>query len=171
VLNRYDPGENDPIYDRMFVSKYHARPKTVELLHEDMLLQCFAYGCQILIESKMDGGMRKFFTDSNCEAFLMRLPDKENYGVDPNADNKVLLVHSWEAYIMKEGKEGKLIYADVIDDTYDGLIKFNVNETELSNQVMGLGWTLVAAYYRKVDFRKKVELVELSEYFRMRSVG
>lgn len=164
VINRYDPSENDPIYNNMIISKYHARPKMVELLHMDMALMCFAYGCQILIESKMDGGMRKFFIDNNMEDFLIRMPDKENYGIDPNSDNKVLLVNCWESYILKEGREGKLIYADVIDSDPDGLLKFDVNETEVSDQVMGLGWLLVANYYKKVNF-KKVEPLSVESFF------
>jgi hypothetical protein len=166
VMNRYTTEEGyQEFFNNMIVDKYHARPKMVELLHMDMALMCFAYGCQILIENKMDGGMRKFFIDNNMEAFLIRMPDKENYGIDPNSDNKVLLVNCWESYILKEGKEGKLIYADVIDDKYDGLIKFDVTDTEVSNQVMGLGWLLVANFYKKVNFRKKVEIQNVSDFF------
>lgn len=164
VLNRYDPEENDPIYNNMIVDKYHARPRMVELLHMDMALMCFAYGCQILIENKMDGGMRKFFIDNNMEDFLIRMPDKENYGIDPNPDNKTLLVNCWESYILTEGKKGKIIYADVIDDEYDGLLKFDVTETEVSNQVMGLGWLLVANFYKKVNFKKTASL-SIEDFF------
>lgn len=165
VMNRYDPEINDPYYNNFIVSKYHARPKMVELLHMDMALMCFAYGCQILIENKMDGGMRKFFIDNNMEDFLIRMPDKENYGIDPNSDNKVLLVNCWESYILKEGKEGKLIYPDVIDDEYDGLLKFDVTDTEVSNQVMGLGWLLVANFYKKVNFSKKIVKPNMQDFF------
>jgi hypothetical protein len=171
VMNRYDRDGQDEYFNNMIVTKYHWRPKMVELLHMDMALMCFAYGCQILIESKMDGGMRKFFIDNNMEDFLIRMDGKENYGIDPNADNKVLLVNCWESYILKEGKEGKLIYADVIDDEYDGLLKFDVNETEVSNQVMGLGWLLVANFYKRVNFKKKEDTTDIGNYFRMRKVS
>ena len=164
VLNRYDPDVNDPFYNNLIVSKYHARPKMVELLHMDMALMCFAYGCQILIENKMDGGMRKFFIDNNMGDFLIYMPGKDNAGIDPNSDNKVLLVNCWESYILKEGREGKLIYADVIDDDHDGLLKFDVTDTEVSNQVMGLGWLLVANFYKKINFSKKVKYA-LTDYF------
>lgn len=159
VMNRYTTEEGDQFYNEMIVDKYHARPKMVELFHMDMALMCFAYGCQILVENKMDGGMRKFFQDNNMGDFLIYMPEKENAGIDPNADNKVLLVNCWESYILKQGKEGKLIYADVIngesDRDPDGLVKFDVNDTEVSNQVMGLGWLLVANFYKKVNFKKK----------------
>lgn len=170
VMNRYTTDEQDSFYDTMIINKYHARPKMVELLHMDMALMCFAHGCQILIESKMDGGMRKFFIDNNMEDFLIYMPDKENAGIDPNPDNKVLLVNCWESYILKQGKEGKLIYADVIDGESerdpDGLIKFDVNDTEVSNQVMGLGWVLVANFYKRVNFKKKAEPEDIGKYFR-----
>jgi hypothetical protein len=149
----------------MFVSKYHARPKMVELFHMDMVLQCFAYGGQMLIEAKMDGGLRKFFVDNYCEAFLIRLPDKSNYGVDPNADNKALMVNLWEQYILTHGKEGKIIYPELIDDKYDGLIKFNVNETEVSDLVMGGGWTLFADYYKRANFKKPEAKFKLTDFF------
>lgn len=164
VINRYTTENNDDYFNNFIVDKYHARPKMVELLHMDMALMCFAYGCQILIENKMDGGMRKFFIDNNMEDFLIRMPDKENYGIDPNSDNKVLLVNCWESYILREGKQGKLVYADVIDDEYDGLLKFDVTNTEVSNQVMGLGWLLVANFYKKVNFKKK-EAYNIFDYF------
>jgi hypothetical protein len=165
VLNRYDIGINDPVYNMMFVSKYHARPKMVELFHMDMVLQCFAYGGQMLIEAKMDGGLRKFFVDNYCEAFLIRLPEKSNYGVDPNADNKALMVNLWEQYILTHGKEGKIIYPELIDDKYDGLIKFNVNETEVSDLVMGGGWTLFADYYKRANFKKPEAKFKLTDFF------
>jgi hypothetical protein len=165
VLNRYDTGINDPVYNMMFVSKYHARPKMVELFHMDMVLQCFAYGGQMLIEAKMDGGLRKFFVDNYCEAFLIRLPDKSNYGVDPNSDNKALMVNLWEQYILTHGKEGKIIYPELIDDKYDGLIKFNVNETEVSDLVMGGGWTLFADYYKRANFKKPETKFKLTDFF------
>lgn len=164
VMNRFTTEETDMYWNNFIVDKYHARPKMVELLHMDMALMCFAYGCQILIENKMDGGMRKFFNDNNMGDFLIYMPDKDNAGIDPNSDNKVLLVNCWESYILKEGKQGKLIYADVIDDEHDGLLKFDVNETEVSNQVMGLGWLLVANFYKRVNFKKKTDY-NIEDYF------
>ena len=165
VMNRYTTEENDMYFNNLIVTKYYFRPRMVELLHMDMALMCFAYGCQILIENKMDGGMRKFFQDNNMGDFLIYMPDKENAGIDPNADNKVLLVNCWESYILKEGREGKLVYPDVIDDDFDGLLKFDVNETEKSDQVMGLGWLLVANFYKRVNFKKKVVQLNMSDYF------
>jgi hypothetical protein len=168
VMNRYDKGDNDPIFDRMLVSKYHARPKMVELFHMDMALQCFAYGGQLLVEAKMDGGLRKFFIDNYLEMFLMKLPNKDTYGVDPNADNKALMVNLWEQYILTSGKDGKIIYPNLIDDKYDGLLKFNVNDTEVSDLVMGGGWTLFADYYKKVNLKKVENKTKLSDYFAMK---
>lgn len=91
------------------------------------------------------------------------LPDKDNYGIDPNQDNKVLLVHNWESYIEKEGREGKLIYPTVIHQ----LGQFNVNNTEKSDEVMGLGWTLVADYYSSFKPKlKKEEYIDIRTIFR-----
>lgn len=165
VMNRYTTEENDMYFNNLIVTKYYFRPRMVELLHMDMALMCFAYGCQILVENKMDGGMRKFFQDNNMGDFLIYMPGKDNAGIDPNADNKVLLVNCWESYILKEGREGKLVYPDVIDDDFDGLLKFDVNETEKSDQVMGLGWILVANFYKKVNFKKKIVQLNASDYF------
>lgn len=171
VLNRQENGNNDDIYHKMFVSKYHFRQPIAKLFHMDMALQCFHFGCQFLPEAKMDGGLRKFFIDNGLEAFLIYLPGKENAGIDPNQDNKVLLVNCWEEWIITHGKLGKMIYPDVIDDDKDGLLKFNVNNTEVSNQVMGLGWTLVADYFKNANFRKKVEKTDLSNWFKKHKVA
>ncbi len=168
VLNRYDEGTNDPFYNRIFTAKYHWRQPMAKLFHMDMALQCFAYGCQLLVEAKMDGGLRKFFIDNGLEAFLIYLPGKENAGIDPNQDNKVLLLNCWEEWIITHGKAGKMIYPDVIDDDKDGLLKFNINNTEVSNQVMGLGWTLVADFFKKANFRK-AEVWKVDDYFPRRT--
>jgi hypothetical protein len=170
ILNRYDTEMGDDFYNMLFVSKYHARPPMAKLLHMDMILQCFAYGCQILVEAKMDGGMRDYFIDNNCEPFLIRIGDKANYGIDPNSDNKVLLVNVWEQYILTHGRAGKLIYPDVIDDKKDGLIKFDINFTEHSNQIMGMGWALVADYYKKANF-KRLPKRNISDWFSKKKVA
>lgn len=166
VLNRYEEGTNDEFYNMMFVCKYHYRPAMAKLYHMDLALMCFAYGCQILVEAKMDGGLRKFFIDNGLKKFLIYLPGKENAGIDPNQDNKVLLLNCWEEWIITHGKAGKMIYPDVIDDNKDGLLKFNINNTEVSNQVMGLGWTLVANFFKKGNFRKPVTTL-ITDYFPM----
>jgi len=165
VLNRFEDGTNDIFFDKIFPAKYHYRPKMAKLFHMDMVLQCFHFGCQILVEAKMDGGLRKYFEDNGLAAFLIYLPDKTNAGIDPNQDNKVLLLNCWEEWIITHGKEGKMIYPDVIDDEKDGLLKFNVNETEVSNQVMGLGWTLVADFFKRANFRKKEKPSNVSDWF------
>jgi hypothetical protein len=168
VLNRFENGDNDPIFNRMFVLKYLARPPVAEKFHMDMILQCFAMGCMILIESKMDGGLRDTFINNGLGGFLVFLPGRANAGVDPNPDNKTLLLNSWEHYILTEGKQGKMIYASVIDDEQkqgDGLIDFDIQETEPSDEVMGDGWTLVHDYFMKSNIRKKAEQQEISNYF------
>lgn len=162
VLNRFEEGTNDTFFDKMFICKYYARPSIAKLFHMDMVLQCFAYGCQILIEAKMDGGLRDFFIDNKCHPFMIKLPDKLNYGIDPNADNKVLLVNLWEDYILTHGKQGKLIYPTVIQQ----LSSFDVSHTEVSDECMGLGWSLVADYYKKANFKKQAKTVPISNYFK-----
>jgi len=171
VINRYDGGENDEIYDKMIVSVYCARPPMAKLFHNDLVLQCFAYGCQILIEAKQDGGARQYFIDNNCEAFLMRLQGKSNYGIDPNADNKALMVNLWEQYILTQGKAGKIIYPNIIDSKFDGLLKFNVNETEVSDLVMAVGWGLVADYYKKLPKKVQYTGASLLDFFPKRKAS
>lgn len=162
VLNRFEKGTNDAIYNRMFVSLYHARPKMVELFHMDMALQCFAFGTQILIEAKGEGGIRKFFQDNGLDSFLIYLDGKANAGIDPNADNKVLLVNNWESYIEREGREGKLIYPQAIEQ----LIMFDINYSEPSDICMGMGWTLVADYYSSYKPKKGDNSVKIYDYFK-----
>lgn len=170
TLCRAEVGSDQEYYNRMFVCKYHARPQIAKLYHMDMVLQCFYFGCKFLVEAKMDGGLRKYFIDNGLEKLLIYLPGKQTAGIDPNQDNKVILINCWEEWINTEGKNGKMIYPDVIDDEKDGLLKFNVNNTEASNQVMGLGWTLVADYFMKANFRKTVKQMNVMEIFPMRKV-
>lgn len=163
VLNRYEKGNNNEMYNKMIVSRYYARPLMASLFHMDMALQCFAFGCELLVEAKMDGGLRKFFIDNGLHAFLIYLPGKENAGIDPNQDNKVLLVNIWEEYINTEGRAGKIIYPSVIHQ----LGGFNVNETEKSDEVMGIGWTLVADYFKRANFKEKAPVLKVNDFFRM----
>ena len=162
ILNRFENGSNDMIYNRMFVLLYHARPKTVELFHMDMALQCFAFGTQLLVEAKGEGGLRKFFIDNGLNLFLIYLDGKANAGIDPNSDNKVLLVNNWEAYIEKEGREGKLIYANAIEQ----LIQFDINDTEIYDIGMGMGWTLVADYYSSYKPKIVDNSIKVYDYFK-----
>jgi len=162
VLNRAENGTNDEIYDKMFVLKYLYRPATAAMFHMDMALQCFAFGCRLLPEAKMDGGLRKFFIDNWLEPFLIRLPDKSNYGIDPNEDNKTIMINIWEQYILTEGRKGKLIYPSLIDQ----LMRFDRHNTEKFDEVMGCGWTLVADYYNKANFRKKTDSIDITHYFK-----
>lgn len=166
TLNRYESGENNMYFNRMFILKYLKRPLMAKLFHMDLALHCFATGSKVLIESKMDGGCRKFFMDNGLEPFLIRLPDKENYGIDPNQDNKVLLLNLWETYLYTEGREGKLIYPSVIKQ----LSSFDINETEISDEVMGLGWTLVADFFNKANFRTKADAISLLDFFPKRAI-
>jgi hypothetical protein len=171
VLNRFENGDNAPIFNRMFVLVYHARPPMAEMLHMDMALQCFAMGCMILIEGKQDGGLRDYFMNKGLGGFLVFLPGRANAGVDPNPDNKTLLLNAWEHYILTEGRQGKLIYKAIIDDEHkegDGLIDFDIQETEPSDLVMGGGWTLVHDYFMKSNVRQKAAPKELTEYFSVR---
>lgn len=162
ILNRFENGSNDMIYNRMFVLLYHARPKTVELFHMDMALQCFAFGTQLLVEAKGEGGLRKFFIDNGLNLFLIYLDGKANAGIDPNSDNKVLLVNNWEAYIEKEGREGKLIYANAIEQ----LIQFDINYSEPSDICMGMGWALVADYYSSYKPKIVDNSIKVYDYFK-----
>lgn len=162
ILNRFENGSNDMIYNRMFVLLYHARPKTVELFHMDMALQCFAFGTQLLVEAKGEGGLRKFFIDNGLNLFLIYLDGKANAGIDPNSDNKVLLVNNWEAYIEKEGREGKLIYANAIEQ----LIQFDINYSEPSDICMGMGWALVGDYYSSYKPKTVDNSIKVYDYFK-----
>ncbi len=161
VLNRYEREEGAEVYNKMIVLKYHARPATASMFHMDMALQSFAMGCQMLIEAKMDGGLRKYFIDNGLNAFMVYLPGKDNAGIDPNQDNKVLLVNLWEEYILTEGKEGKLPYPDVLHQ----LGQFDIHNTEPSDLVMGLGWMLVADFFKRANFKKKEKATNLNDWF------
>jgi hypothetical protein len=101
---------------------------------------------------------------------MIKLPDKENYGIDPNSDNKALMVNLWEQYILTHGKEGKIIYPDLIDSKYDGLLKFDVNASEVSDLVMGGGWGLVADYFKRANF-KKISKVKITDIFPQRKTA
>ena len=67
-----------------------------------------------------------------------------------------------------------MIYPSIIDnpeeDKGDGLLKFDVNNTEVSDEVMGNGWTLVADYYKKAIFRPKMTGNSMQDFFGKRPI-
>jgi hypothetical protein len=59
----------------------------------------------------------------------------------------------------------------LIDDKYDGLLKFNVNETEVSDLVMGGGWTLVADYFKRAIFKKSEDRIKITDFFKQTKIA
>jgi hypothetical protein len=68
-------------------------------------------------------------------------------------------------------KKVKIIYPNLIDDKYDGLLKFNVNETEVSDLVMGGGWTLFADYYKRAIFKKSEDRIKITDFFKQTKIA
>ena len=57
-----------------FVCEYVARPPKAEMFYEDMIKQCFYYGCQILVENNKIGVI-KYFQTRGYSNYLMDRPE------------------------------------------------------------------------------------------------
>lgn len=72
VRRKFDPME--PHNSKLFACQYIARPQKVEHFYEDMLMQCFFYGTDILSENNKIG-LINYFKTKGMDRFLMARPE------------------------------------------------------------------------------------------------
>ncbi len=166
VYNRHDNSVMSKTFDKSFIWQYHARPNTTSLQNEDMIKQCFFFGCQLLIENNREGGIRNDFKNFGCEAFMMKLDQYPDYGIPSSESNKSLGVNLLEQHIEREGRDNKIYFSELIYD----LIRFNVNETEKSNLSMAAMWTLVASYYKQYNIKTDTKAIQIGDFFKKKKI-
>jgi hypothetical protein len=137
VLKRHNPFDNS-IYNKCFVSRYHYRPATTSMLYEDMIMQCFYFGCKLIFETNKAGSLKTYFTRRGYQNFLIYIPGYKEPGIPSTADNKQVMSELTEAYI--EEHIDNVFFPDLIDSW----LKFDIKETEREDDTMAAGWTLVA---------------------------
>ena len=176
TFRKFDP--LNPYQTGTFVTEYVNRPKTADIMFEDMLMQAIFYGHEILIENNKIGAIN-FFKRNGYENYLMRRPEEtqtvnsrkmlDDYGIPMSgAEARQALIYATESYIInsvglteEENKEpvmGKC-YFNTLLNTW---LNYDVDDdwTEHDSMV-GAGLALLGA--RKYVFKKITR--ERAEFF------
>lgn len=140
VKRRMNPAGEDNT-SRKYIVKYHARPPMAEMVYEDLIMQCFFFGCQILCESNKPGVLN-YFIRRGYANFLVHIPGYKEPGIPSTADNKREASLMLESYI-----EQNIDKMDFIMQIVQ-LLKFDIKKTEKFDLVMAMLWTEYADNYR-----------------------
>ncbi len=181
TFRKFDP--LNPYETGTFVSEYVNRPKTSDIMFEDMLMQVIFYGHEILIENNKIGAIN-FFKRHGYENYLMRRPEEtqtassrktvDDYGIPMSgSEARQSLIYATESYIInsvglieEEGKEpimGKCYFNTLLGnwqnyDVDDDWTKYD--------SMVGAGLALLAS--RKYIAKKKtIKKINFFPQYRM----
>jgi len=157
----FDPSRpNDPFNDSLVV-RYRFRAATTGLSNEDILKLVWILGCQVLFERNVDH-WKAFFIEQGCEAFLMKLPGEDEYGVHSDGHGNMLqaICNHLEDYV--ENSYKKLWFKETVEE----YLEFDVGNTTKSDETIASGITRLAMI--KKSYRQPVEKgKDISDYFKM----
>ena len=158
VLKRNNPMEGG-LFNKAFVCLYFARPDFAAIMYEDMIKQCFYFGCGLLYESQKPG-VKRYFEERGYLDFLIRLPGYKDPGIPSTQDNKRTLAEQTEEYISNH--IDKVYFSKLIKQWLD----FRLDKTQMYDIAMAAGWTLVADMELIHETRKTEEATEeVGDYF------
>jgi hypothetical protein len=165
VYRKFNSFKTDDPYNEAFICKYKYRAATTAVQYEDLLKTAWYYGCQILFERNVDN-WRHYFKEADCEAFLMRLPGEDDYGVYSDGKKYIhqLLCDYTEAYIDEHIE--KVFFKDLIREW----LEFDIDKTTAYDLAMAAGYTLIAAR-EKLYKRTVASTREIGDYFRIYKAG
>lgn len=146
-----------------YVSKYKARPATAALMYEDMIKQCFYFGCSILAESNKPG-ILNYFRDRGYGAFLMHLPGYKEPGIPSTPENKQTASELVEAMI--EMNCEKVFFIDLIEDW----LEFDIAKTQKYDLAMASLWCEIACA-NKLYRQEQSKVVEIDTLFKRYKIG
>lgn len=159
VKRRMNPLGEDGT-SRKYICKYHFRPPIPEMVYEDLIMQCFFFGCGILCESNKPGVLR-YFLRRGYDAFLIRIPGYKEPGIPSTQENKREASLMVEAYI-----EQNILKMDFRDQIYQ-LLRFDITKTTKWDLAMATLWTEYADNYRYFEVEaKEEELIEANQFIR-----
>jgi len=174
VRLKYDP--INPYNSKMFVAQYVARPPKPEMFYEDMVMQSFFYGCEILCETNKIG-IVNYFRMRGYEKYLMKRPEpthtphsKKNqreYGIPMTGeDARNALVGAVETeiydnvgYLEEEDKYATCYFDELLLDW----AKFDVNNWTPYDCTVASGLALLA---ERKYIKEKKETFAPMEFFK-----
>jgi hypothetical protein len=141
-----------------YVCRYKARPLTADLFYEDMIKQCFYFGCEILAENNKQG-ILKYFRQRGYGAFLMHLHGYKEPGIPSTPENKQTASELLEYLI--ENHCHRIVFPDVLKDW----LGFDIKKTQKWDLAMATLWTEIACA-KPVKRRDNEKTKEVTKYFR-----
>lgn len=142
-----------------YICQYKDRQPTAALFYEDMIMQCFFFGCRMLFETQKIG-IKNYFRNRGYAAFLMVLPGEQEPGIASSPNSKQDAAYFVEAVI--EDHITKIVFIDLIEDW----LKFNIKKTQPFDLGMASLWTEVAANNKLYSVKPNNNVVEISSIFR-----
>jgi hypothetical protein len=161
VGKMYDAANPNDQWGDMAVCRYRHRAATTALANEDMLMQCWYFGCQLLPESNVDH-WKAHFVSAGCQSFLMILPGETEPGIYSDGHGGMLqsICDYIEDYV--ENFYKKILFIGTIDD----LLEFDVGDTTKSDETIAFGILRIAM--KRKTYRKPSEAGhEVTDYFKM----
>ena len=173
VRYKFDP--MNPDNSKIFASQYIARPPKPEMFYEDMIMQSFFYGTDILPENNKIG-IVNYFRMRGYEKFLMARPEPTHTthskrqtepGIPMTGDDaRNALISAIETeiydnvgYIEEEDRFAKCYFSELLMDW----AKFDVNNWTPHDCTVASGLTLLA---EKKYIRQKKEVTTDVPFFR-----
>lgn len=153
VKKKFSSVTDDPHSDA-FIVEYVHRPPTAAQFYEDVLKTAWYYGTDFLFEDQKQG-IKRYFEDANCIAFLAALPGSDKVGISSSPKSKQEMSEYTENYIYESIK--KVVFPQLIEDW----LNFDIRNTEKYDSAMAAGWTLV---HDAVILKKGKPEAEANEY-------
>ena len=171
---KFDP--MSPYDSKIFVYQYIGRPPKPEMFYEDMIMQSFFYGCEILCETNKIGVVN-YFRMRGYEKYLMKRPEpthtphsKKNqreYGIPmtgEDARNALIGAIESEIYDNVGYLESEDTYANCyFDELLLDWAKFDINNWTPYDCTVASGLALLAE--RKYVLKQKSVTTDL-EFFK-----
>ena len=148
VLKKFDP--YNEAESMKFVTEYINRPEGPDIVYEDMIKQCFFFGCSVLIESQKPG-IIEYFEQRGYSPFIMWLPGQNTPGMSApqTTETKQYWTEIIATYINNHCS--KMNFERQIKD----LLKFDIEKTQDYDATMATGYTLVAARNKMYEYKEK----------------
>jgi hypothetical protein len=157
----YDPSfPSDPFGDAL-ICRYRFRAPTTGMANEDILKMAWYFGCQILFESNVDH-WKAYFIENKCEAFLMKLPGEDEYGVYSDGHSNLIqsMFDLLEDHIEHNSK--KLYFRETVEE----FLSADPGDMTKNDETVAAGLTRIAM--KRKTYRKPNEVgVDVGTYYKI----
>jgi hypothetical protein len=165
VGQMFNPAEPNDLFNDALICRYRYRAATTALSNEDILKMCWYFGCQALFERNVDH-WKHYFLENNCEAFLMKLPGEDEYGVYSDGHGGMIQAICDLLEDMIENSPKKLFFLETVEE----LLEFDPGDTTRFDETIASGLTKIAM--KKKQYRQPgMTGRDVNHFVKFRKVG